>query len=167
MSVTPSFNSGTKIATIDIDHASGSQSSHDIYIPGGSGFGYATGSIDQDSGGNALTTQGGPYTITINNLKTTGNGSTAFAFTSGVWKFDALIHWNALSGPLSRYTMTPAYAGESIINIDIPLTGILIVSSNQSTTPSFTLRVTHDKWQNSYTVSNIDWSLNVTKIGEY
>lgn len=198
VSVTPSFNSGTKIATIDIDHASGSQSSHDIYIPGGSGFGYATGSIDQDSGGNALTTQGGPYTITINNLKTTGNGSTAFAFTSGVWKFDALIHWkmnagagysyggqdnikidissksnagvwnmNALSGPLSRYTMTPAYAGESIINIDIPLTGILIVSSNQSTTPLFTLRVTHDKWQNSYTVSNIDWSLNVTKIGEY
>ena len=198
VSVTPTFNSGTKIATIDIDHASGSQSSHDIYIPGGSGFGYATGSIDQDSGGNDLSTQGGPYTITINNLKTTGNGSTAFAFTSGVWKFDALIHWkmnagagysyggqdnikidissksnagvwnmNALSGPLSRYTMTPAYAGESIINIDIPLTGILIVSSNQSTTPSFTLRVTHDKWQNSYTVSNIDWSLNVTKIGEY
>lgn len=113
--VTPVYNSGIKVATIDINRSNGGAYSKDIYIPNSSGFGYASGSITEDPQGNDLTTQGGPYSILVNNLKSSYSAATNdFVFTKGVWQFDAMIRWK-----LHPSTIWAAYRGQEYILFDI------------------------------------------------
>lgn len=197
MSITPDYNTGNRIARIATVRGSDQQvTNHDIYIPDYSlKFGYAA-DTKIDYAGSPMTANGGPYTFTINSIKTTRNGSTDFKFTKGVWAFDLYFYWklprNSVyaqpsgqdaievsvtnltnagtangNGIFNRQFIGPTYAGESGIGINIPVSGFLTVSSDQALAPSIDITLTHHHMNITNEIDYIHYDLVLHKIGEY